>query len=112
MSPLKRIFNRLTGQDAVDSGSQILRAFGKLPSSREFLQLHAGQGPGKIGQDWVRNGHEEWVRRREGHRRGQIVPFSYFLDLPELGRQSLIACVWNSRDCAAPPRSATPGSLV
>lgn len=105
MSPLKRIFNRMTGQDAVDSGSQLLRAFGKLPSSREFLQLRAGQGPGKIGQDWLRNGHEEWVRRREGHRRGQIVPFSYFLDLPELSHQSLIACVWSSQDGAAPPRS-------
>lgn len=105
MSPLKRIFNRMTGQDAGDSGPQLLRAFGKLPSSREFLQLRAGQGPGKIGQDWIRDGHEEWVRRREGHRRGQIVPFSYFLDLPELGCQSLIACVWNSQDGAAPPRS-------
>jgi hypothetical protein len=98
MSPLKRIIDRITGQGELDPKERQLRAFGKLPVSREFLQLEAGQGSGKIVQDWIKAGHESWITRVEAKKRGHIAPFSYLVDIP--GSKNLVAlgCVWNSRD--------------
>ena len=83
MSPLKRIIDRLTGQSELDPKERQLRAFGKLPVSREFLQLEAGQGSGKVVQDWIKAGHESWITRAEAKQRGQIAPFCYSWTFPD-----------------------------
>lgn len=105
MSPLKRIINRLTGQSEPDPNERRLRAFGKLPVSREFLQLEAGQGSGKVVQDWIKAGHESWITRAEARKRGLIAPFCYFVDLSDLKNLVAIGCIWNSCDGASPPRA-------
>jgi hypothetical protein len=104
MSPLKKIIDRITGQDDFSSKAHQLRAFGKLPVNREFLQLEAGEGSGKIVQDWIKAGHDSWITRVEAKKRGQIAPFCYFLDIPDLKNSVALGCVWNSRDGASPPR--------
>ncbi|MCH8053941.1 MAG: DUF2094 domain-containing protein [Planctomycetes bacterium] len=104
MSPLKRIIDRLTGQGAPDPKERQLRAFGKLPVSREFLQLEAGQGSGKVVQDWIKAGHESWITRAEARKRGQIAPFCYFVDIPDSKSLVALGCIWNSYDGASPPR--------
>jgi len=105
MSPLKRIIDRLIGQGAQDASERQLRAFGKLPVSREFLQLEAGQGAGKVVQDWIKAGHESWITRAEAKKRGHIAPFCYFVDIPGSKNLAALGCIWNSRDGASPPRA-------
>ena len=105
MSPLKRIIDRLTGQDVPASQERQLRAFGKLPVNREFLQLEAGQGSGKVVQDWIKAGHESWITLVEAKKRGHIAPFCYFVDIPDLKNLVALGCIWNSCDGASPPRT-------
>ncbi len=105
MSPLKRIIDRLTGQSEPNPKERQIRAFGKLPVSREFLHLEAGQGPGKAVQDWIKAGHDSWITRAESKKRGQIAPFCYFVDIPDTKSLVALGCIWNSCDGASPPRA-------
>ena len=105
VSPIKKIINRITGQREAGSNERLLRAFGKLPVSREFLHLEAGQGQAKLFQDWIKAGHDNWVRRLETQKRGQIAPSCMFTTIPESRDRAVVACIWNSRDNASPPRT-------
>ena len=102
---LWKIINRITGQQEAGLNERLLRAFGKLPVSREFLHLEAGQGTAKLVQDWIKSGHDSWVRRFDVKKRGQIAPSCMFTTIPASRDRAVVGCIWNSRDNASPPRT-------
>lgn len=100
MSPIKRLIDKITGNDQPEQ-SQRIRAFGKLPSSREFQQLEAGQGIAKQFQDWLHQGHANWIRQRSVENRGKVASTCLLWPVPNSRKQAIIACIWSSRDSAS-----------
>ena len=105
MSPFKKIINRITGHSELNAPAPVVRGFGKLPHKSEFLQLGAGQGVGRAFADWIKTGHDGWIRQFEGRKRGCIAPTCFHVDLPDLKNSAVTGCMWDSRDGASPPRS-------
>lgn len=105
MSPIRKILDAITRANGAADPDLKVRAFGKLPSSREFQHLDAGQGPAKIFADWIKSGHDHWVTCVETEKRGEIVPYGLLAALPGLKDYQVVARVWNSRDSASPPRA-------
>lgn len=98
MSPLKKFLDRLTGSEV--EPRPLLRAFGKLPESREFLQLEAGRGAPKLFQNWVKAGHDQWVTVVPAERRGTLLPCRMWAVLPEAPDHAVVAHLWRSQDSA------------
>lgn len=105
MSPFKKIINRLTGHSEPNTQAPVVRGFGKLPHKSEFLHLGAGEGVGRAFADWIKTGHDGWIRRFEGRKRGCIAPTCFHAVLPDLKNSAVTGCIWDSRDGASPPRS-------
>ncbi len=105
MSPIKKLLNRITGQELSEADQRRIRGFGKLPSSREFVHIDAWQEQARVYQAWVQGGHDRWVTRVDPQRRGRVTPAGLFARFPELDDLAVVASIWNSRDSAAPPRT-------
>lgn len=98
MMTIRKLINRLSAPDPDTARRLQLRAFGKLPSSSEFVELHAGEGPAKACQDWITSGHGHWVTCTEPEKRGRIVSSGLFGMLPEFKNHCFVARMWDSQD--------------
>lgn len=110
MTSIRKLIGKLAGRENGVADELRVRAFGKLPVSREYLHLDAGEGPAKAFADWIKAGHDDWVRRIKPADRGSVVPTCFSVHFPELGDYAAVGCIWASRDGATSPR-AFPFSL-
>ncbi|MCG3137117.1 MAG: hypothetical protein HJJLKODD_00960 [Phycisphaerae bacterium] len=104
MSPLRKLLDRWVGGPDEGSAVGLLRAFGKLPSSSEFVQVECGSGAAKVFAEWIRVGYEGWVRLRGSDKSGEIRVSRLFMRLSGFRDRAVLAVVSPSRDSASPPR--------
>jgi hypothetical protein len=76
-----------------------VRAFGKLPTSREFLQIDTANGAARSYEEWLKSGHDQWVVDTQSGNRGRVAPSRLLLRFPNTS-EMVIARLWASADAA------------
>jgi type VI secretion system ImpM family protein len=82
------------------SGDVVLRAFGKLPISREFIHVEDGEGPARAFAEWLGSGHDAWVASHSDSTRGELQPARLAVAMPSHESTWIVATVWPSHDAA------------
>ncbi len=104
MAALRNLLNRIAGIDDDRPRALQVCAFGKHPASTEFIELNTGEGAAHLVEQWIKHGHDEWIRNNQQRQRGKVVPVGFMAKPPDIHPQRVVACMWPSRDSASPAR--------
>ena len=107
MGAVKRILERLfhvTGSAEGKDGLVALRGFGKLPNYLEYQHLEDSAGLARAFQEWVVAGHNHWVQVVPSQERGSVLTTDLVGLVGDNRDEVVVARLWQSRDCANPPR--------
>lgn len=98
---MRGIFGKLLpSRGGASAGEAVLRAFGKLPVSREFIHVEDGEGAARAFAEWLGAGHDAWIAAHGDGTRGELLPSRLLMCLPRYESTWIVASVWPSRDQA------------
>ncbi|HEY3245383.1 MAG TPA: TagF domain-containing protein [Phycisphaerae bacterium] len=103
MARMRGILSKLRPQR---DGPAVLRAFGKLPVSREFIHVEDGEGAARAFAEWLGAGHDTWVAAHSdasagpAAARGAMLTGRLVARLPRFESLWIVASIWPSHDQA------------